>query len=156
MPDTQIDSAPHTYADAILRPLREPLLVLDAAFHVHSATPSFYETFHTSPEKTLGRLVFELDNGAWNDTSLRKMLADVLPNHGEFDNPRIDHDFPQIGLRTMIVSGRLLHDGQNNPPMILLVIEDITERRHAGLLLETSEIRYRRLFEAAHDGILIL
>lgn len=36
------------------------------------------------------------------------------------------------------------------------LIEDITERRRAGQLLRASELRYRRLFEAAKDGIFIL
>ena len=39
---------------------------------------------------------------------------------------------------------------------VVMVFHDITERRHAEERLEISEVRYRRLFEAAHDGILIL
>src|SRR6185369_9023006 len=39
---------------------------------------------------------------------------------------------------------------------ILLVIDDITERVESRSAMRASEIRYRRLFEAARDGILIL
>jgi len=38
----------------------------------------------------------------------------------------------------------------------VLVFHDISNRRKAEHELEISEIRYRRLFESAHDGILIL
>jgi PAS domain S-box-containing protein len=39
---------------------------------------------------------------------------------------------------------------------VVLVFHDVSYRRKAEQDLETSEVRYRRLFEAAHDGILIL
>jgi PAS domain S-box-containing protein len=52
----------------------------------------------------------------------------------------------------MLLSGRQV----DNLQRILLVIEDITERREAQVGTRASEIRYRRLFEAARDGILIL
>jgi PAS domain S-box-containing protein len=39
---------------------------------------------------------------------------------------------------------------------ILLFIEDITDRRESQAAMRASESRYRRLFEAARDGILIL
>ncbi|MGA3068009.1 MAG: PAS domain S-box protein [Tepidisphaeraceae bacterium] len=39
---------------------------------------------------------------------------------------------------------------------VVLVFHDISDRRKAELELRTSEVRYRRLFETAHDGILIL
>jgi PAS domain S-box-containing protein len=37
-----------------------------------------------------------------------------------------------------------------------VVMTDITERKHAEEKVRISEIRYRRLFEAAHDGVLLL
>jgi PAS domain S-box-containing protein len=40
--------------------------------------------------------------------------------------------------------------------MILLALEDITDHKRAEEALKVSETRYRRLFESAQDGILIL
>ena len=39
---------------------------------------------------------------------------------------------------------------------VVLVFQDVSNRRQAEQELEISEVRYRRLFESAHDGILIL
>ena len=47
-------------------------------------------------------------------------------------------------------------EATNGDELILLAIEDITERRSQSSRCETSELRYRRLFETAKDGILIL
>ena len=44
----------------------------------------------------------------------------------------------------------------SQPDLILLAIEDITDRHNAEIALRNSEIRFRRLFETAKDGILIL
>ena len=44
----------------------------------------------------------------------------------------------------------------NDPTLVLLAIEDITARHRAEVAMRDSELRYRRLFQAAKDGILIL
>jgi PAS domain S-box-containing protein len=144
------------YADAIMQSMREPLLVLDGELRVKVAIRSFYETFNVTPEQTLGRSVYELGNGQWNIPALRTLLDELLPISGEFDNYQVEHNFPGIGQRTMLLNARWLHNGDPKKKMMLLGMEDITARRHTEFRLEASEMRYRRLFEAAHDGILIL
>jgi PAS domain S-box-containing protein len=54
------------------------------------------------------------------------------------------------------ISISLIHDANNKPVYFLPVIKDITLRKHAEELLLASEVRYRRLFESAKEGILIL
>jgi PAS domain S-box-containing protein len=49
-----------------------------------------------------------------------------------------------------------MRDADGGITGVVMVFHDITERRAAEKRMEVSEIRYRRLFEAAHDGILIL
>ena len=144
------------YADRIVQTLREPLLVLDGTLRVEIASPSFYRAFNVTPEQTLGRSLYKLGDGQWDITALRTLLDDLLPTNGQFDDYQIEQNFPHIGIRTMLLNARPLLDGEAKPTLILLAIEDITQRRKAEHLLQDSEIRYRRLFEAAHDGILIL
>ena len=139
------------YAQAIIEAV-PPLLVLDADLRVKTANGSFYKNFKVAPPETENCLVYELGNGQWNIPKLRTFLEEVLPRHSFFRDFEVTHEFEGIGPRTMLLSGRQV----DNLQRILLFIEDITERRESQAGMRTSEVRYRRLFEAARDGILIL
>jgi PAS domain S-box-containing protein len=139
------------YAQAIVE-TAPPLLVLDADLRVKTANESFYKHFRVSPPQTENCLVYELGNGQWNIPKLRTFLDEVLPRHSFFNDFEVMHEFETIGRRTVLLSGRQVDHLQR----ILLFIDDITERRESQAAMRTSEIRYRRLFEAARDGILIL
>jgi len=143
--------ATRDYAEAVVEAV-PPLLVLDERLRVQTANESFRKAFKISARKTLSRRVYELGNGQWNIPELRTLLEQVLPQKKVFRNFEVTHTFESIGRRTMLLSGRQVDHIQR----ILLVIEDITERRAEQAGIRTSEIRYRRLFEAARDGILIL
>src|SRR5581483_8597667 len=143
--------ATRDYAEAVIEAV-PPLLVLDEELRVQTANKSFCKSFKIPASETMNRLVYELGNGQWNIPELRTLLEQVLPRKDYFTNFEMTHEFESIGRRTMLLSGRQVDHLQR----ILLFIEDITERRAAQAAMRTSEIRYRRLFEAAHDGILIM
>ena len=56
----------------------------------------------------------------------------------------------------MLLNARRFPPEGDDPELILLAIEDVTDRRLAEAAVEHSEVRYRRLFQMAKDGILIL
>jgi PAS domain S-box-containing protein len=143
--------ATRDYAEAVIEAV-PPLLVLDEKLCVQTANKSFCNSFKISARETVGRRVYELGNGQWNIPKLRKLLEEVLPQKSFFKDLEVTHEFESIGRRTMLLSGRQVDHLQR----ILLFIEDITERRDSQAATRASEIRYRRLFEAARDGILIL
>jgi PAS domain S-box-containing protein len=151
----QIANDAREYAESIVETLREPLIVLDADLKVISANRTFYQTFKTKPEETEGKLVYDIGNQQWNIPKLRELLEEILPKNTSFDNFEVEHDFPHLGKRIMLLNARLLPQPPAKPRIMLLAIEDITERKWAEAL-RTSEIRYRRLFESAKDGIIIL
>jgi len=144
------------YADAIIRTTRDPLLVLNADLRLHSANEAFYKTFKAAPGESEGRLIYELGNGQWNIPRLRELLEDILPRNSFFNSLEITHDFESIGRRIMLLNARKLGGANGRPAKILVGIQDITEILHLEATTRRSEVRYRRLFEAAKDGVLIM
>lgn len=145
-----------TYAQNIGDTIRDPLLILDRSLRVKSANRAFYKTFQALPEDTEDCLISELGNGEWNVPLLLDLLRDILPTKGHFDDYEVTHDFPKIGRRTMLLNARKLYRPGNRTVLLVLAMEDITERKQAEAAMSNSEQRFRRLFETAHDGILIL
>jgi two-component system CheB/CheR fusion protein len=139
------------YAESILE-IVPPLLILDENLRVLTANESFYKHFQLSPEQTEKRLVYELDKHQWDIPKLRKLLEEILPRNSFFDNFEVTHGFGGLGQRTLHLSAHRVDHLQR----ILLSINDITERLQLETEVQRSELRYRRLFEAARDGILIL
>jgi PAS domain S-box-containing protein len=145
-----------TFAEGIVETVREPLVVLDSDLRVRTANRSFYRVFHVSPTETEGQSFFALGNGQWDIPRLRELLEDILPRDAHFDDFQVDHEFEGIGRRSMVLNARRLTSADGQPGQVLLAIEDATERLRAAEALALSEIRYRRLFETAQDGILIV
>ncbi len=123
------------FAESIIATVREPLLVLDEKLEVVSANRSFYNVFKVKHEETIGKRIYRLGNGQWNIPALRKLLEDILPSNSHFDDYEVTHDFEHIGRRTMLLNARRLFREANRSKLILLAIEDITERKQAELQL---------------------
>jgi two-component system CheB/CheR fusion protein len=107
-----------------------PLLILDADLRVLKANRSFCEAFKVTPEKSEGRLVYELGNGQWNIPKLRTLLQDILPRDKAFVNFEVEHTFESIGHRVMLLNGRQTDWGDSGATL-LLSISDVTERKMA-------------------------
>jgi len=100
VPDTRV------LAHAIFDTVREPLLVLDQHLRVVAASRSFYLTFGVSADKTEGVLLYELGNGEWDIPKLRLLLGKILPEQGAMEDYEVEHDFPNIGWRSMLLNAR--------------------------------------------------
>jgi PAS domain S-box-containing protein len=144
------------YAENIIATLREPFVVLDKSLRIRTSNAAFYHDFHVSKEDTEGRFVYELGDGQWNIPDLRTLLNQILSTKNPVEDFEVEHVFPVIGQKNMLLNARRFPPDSDDPSLVLLAIEDITERRRAQTAIKHSEIRYRRLFEKAKDGILIL
>ncbi|WP_300464557.1 sigma 54-interacting transcriptional regulator [Desulfobacula sp.] len=115
---------------SILSSVREPLVVLDANLKVVDANPSFYKTFYVTPQETEGTLIYDLGNGQWNIPRLRELLEQALPENS------IYNDFETIGSKIMHLNARRIYREANQTELILLAIEDVTEREYFKRNLE--------------------
>ncbi len=126
-------------AEATLRTSPVPLLVLDKHLRVATGNEAFYKTFQVDAEATEGQLVYELGNGQWDIPRLRELLEKILPQHSLFNGFEVAHEFETIGHRTMVLNARRMEIGQGMTERIVLVIEDITERKRAEKALREAK-----------------
>lgn len=152
----QAVAAARDYAENTVETVRDPLLVLNAELCVESANRSFYRAFRVEPSETIGTFIYELGNHQWDIPRLRELLEEILPHSTSIEAFQVEHDFERLGHRVMLLDARRILDPQKKTKQILLAIEDITERRKLEQKLNASETLYRRLFETAKDGVLIL
>lgn len=116
-------------AQGIVDTVREPILVLDKGLCVIAASRSFYSAFKVRPEDTQGRHLFALGDGQWDIPKLRVLLEKILPEQGVMEGYEVDHEFPDLGHRTMCLNARQVFYQGGADTTILLGIEDVTEQR---------------------------
>ena len=139
------------YAESIFETVREPLLVLDSDLRVVKANRSFYNFFRVTPEETIGDFIYDLGNRQWNIPGLRTLLEYILPEDNKFDGYEVEHEFSSIGRKIMLLNARQITQKEAGSRMILLAIEDITERKQSEKELQESEERYKRISEELTD-----
>ncbi|MDF2553925.1 MAG: domain S-box protein [Chryseobacterium sp.] len=116
------------FLSSIIHTVRESLLVLDANFVVISANTHFLNTFKVSAEDTVGTLLFELGNHQWDIEALKELLIKILPTNNPVIDFEVEHDFPHIGKKVMLLNAyRVEFEGQYKD-RILIAIEDITDK----------------------------
>ena len=144
-----------TYAQDIVDTVREPLLMLDTTLRVRSANRAFYQTFQVSSEETENRLIYELGNGQWDIPALRTLLEDIIPTSSVFNDFELEHTFPIIGRRVMLLNGRKLRPGSHTE-LLVLAMEDVTERRRSEADLKAIETYAQNIVDTVREPLLIL
>jgi len=151
----------------ILDSFREPVLVLDAELKVIKANRPFLSTFKVKPAETEGRLIYEIANNQWDIPQLRKLLEEILPENTEFNDMEVEQSFENIGHRVMQLNCRRIYRRPEETQLILLAIEDVTqkvmEQRNVEELVEQRTVeliaakeeaeRKQATVEAAYDQI---
>lgn len=132
-------------AQAIVNTIPEPFLVLDDKIRVLAASRSFYEKFKVDPEQTRGHLLYSLGDGQWDIPALRILLETIIPEKTAMDGFEVEHDFPNLGRRTMLLNARKVLYDDSSLSTILLAFSDVTDRRviereKANLLQQTEEL----------------
>lgn len=135
------------YAEATLRTSPVPLLVLESDLTVVTANEAFYQRFQVAPADTEGQKVYDLGNRQWDIPKLRELLEDILPQHYTFQQFEVTHEFESIGRHTMLLNARRMEVEAGGSERIVLVLEDITDRKKAEEAIQASERRQRVLLK---------
>ncbi|MCX7044073.1 MAG: PAS domain S-box protein, partial [Candidatus Sumerlaeota bacterium] len=141
------------YSESIINTVREPLIVLDQDLRVVTASRSFYEVFKVKPEETVGQLIYDLGNKQWNIPKLRELLETILPQKATFDGYEVEHNFATIGRRIMLLNARQIQRVLGKERIILLAIEDITERKEIEAGLEKTRKELEVIKKSADESI---
>ncbi len=141
----ELVTASRDYAEAIIVNLREPLLVLDKNLRIKKANDAFYKTFRVNEPETEGVLIYDIGNKQWDIPALRTLLEKILPEKSVFNDFEVTHTFSSIGERVMLLNAREVINKNSSEKLILLSIEDITERKKAQEVINKSGEHFRYL-----------
>src|ERR1700736_2222594 len=107
-------------AQSIVDTVREPVVVLDKALRVIAASRSFYSAFKVSPENTQGKPLYALGDGQWDIPKLRVLREKIIPEHGVMEGYEVEHEFPDLGQRTISLDARqVFYDGGADTTILL-------------------------------------
>jgi two-component system, chemotaxis family, CheB/CheR fusion protein len=155
--ELEIEAA-RTYLDSIIATIRQPLVVLDEALRVVSASASFYRVFSIAPEVAIGRSLPAA--GAHLDVpALRDFLAAIQARGATIDGHEVELELPGLGRRAFLMSARVLREVPSAHRKILVATDDVTEARREGKALEAAKSEAERanigksrfLAAASHD-----
>ncbi len=113
------------FFESIVQTVGEPLVVLDEKLQIVSCNSAFCDTFQNGSQPIENTLIYEIGSGQWNHPELRRLLEKVLPENKQFENLRVEADFPDIGHKTFIINGRQLEQGPGQAAMILLAMREL-------------------------------
>ena len=129
----------YNYNQIILDTIHEPMLILDKNIRIKSANKSFCKAFHVSEEESIGISLYKLGNNQWNIPRLRELVEEIVPKNNRFSNFEVEHTFPAIGTKIMLLNAHRIIQKSNNEELIVLSIIDITDTRKLALALQEKE-----------------
>jgi PAS domain S-box-containing protein len=143
-------------ASDIVETVPSALLILDRNLNISSANRAFYQTFRTSKDETEGCLIYDLGNRQWDIPALRTLLESVIPHRTSVEGFEVEHDFPSIGQRTMLVNARKIFRPGEHDGFILLAIEDVSEERAARKESNRNWELTQNIVDTIRDPLVVL
>jgi HD-GYP domain-containing protein (c-di-GMP phosphodiesterase class II) len=147
------DQTDHIVFEDIFETVREPVLVLNPDLTVVSANRNFYHTFKITPNKTIGRIIYDLGKQQWNIPGLRILLEEILKKENRFDNYEVEHVFEDIGRKIVLFNARRVNLKGIGSGLILLAMEDITGRKQTEDDIKQNFLQTRKALEATIHAI---
>ena len=152
---TEIQDA-REYAENIVETVREPLVVLNSDLKILTANHSFYDTFKVTPEETIGNFIYDLGNRQWDIPQLRVLIEEILPQDTVFNGYEVEHDFLDIGRKTILLNARQISRENIGSNIILLAMEDITQRKQLEAEIQDAKEYAENIVETVREPLVVL
>ncbi|MDA8430965.1 MAG: PAS domain S-box protein [Geobacteraceae bacterium] len=153
--ETEIQDA-REYAENIVETVREPLVVLNADLRILTANHSFYETFKVTPEETIGNFIYDLGNRQWDIPKLRVLVEEILPHDTVINGYEVEHNFPGIGRKIILLNARQIFRENVGSRIILLAMEDITARKQLEAEIQDAREYAENIVETVREPLVVL
>jgi diguanylate cyclase (GGDEF)-like protein/PAS domain S-box-containing protein len=153
--ETEIQDA-REYAENIVETVIEPLVVLNSDLKILTANHSFYDTFKVTPRQTIGNFIYDLGNRQWDIPKLRVLFEEILPHDTMFNGYEVEHDFPGIGRKTILLNARQIFRERIGSHIILLAMEDITERKQLEAEIKDAREYAENIVETVIEPLVVL
>jgi diguanylate cyclase (GGDEF)-like protein/PAS domain S-box-containing protein len=148
--------AAREYAENIVETVREPLVVLNSDLKILTANHSFYETFKVTPDKTIGHFIYDVGNRQWDIPLLRVLIEEILPQDTVINDYEVEHDFPHIGCKTILLNARQIFREEIGSHIILLAMEDITDRKELEGQIQVAREYAENIVETVREPLVVL
>jgi two-component system CheB/CheR fusion protein len=116
-----------SFAESIVETVREPMLVLNNELRILTISQAFAERYNLTVAEAKGKLLTELNEGAWNLPTLRSLLLNLIDDKSEeFDDMALEIKLPKLETHRVLVYGRRLLNHGSQMNCVLLGISDDT------------------------------
>jgi PAS domain S-box-containing protein len=119
------------FAENIVQTVRHPLMVLNHNLVVVSVNQSFCKFFKCKPEQVRGQMYDVVLNVWWANDELRRQLRELQLENRMLEDFLLEQNLSETGKRALLVNARRLEGTEGGEPLLMLALEDITERRAA-------------------------
>jgi two-component system CheB/CheR fusion protein len=126
------------YALAVVRTVREPLVVLDGECRIGLANDAYYELFGETEATLSGRALWETSEGIWNQGDLRPQLEAACAGGRVIKNLEFSRNLRRRGQRLLRLNAAAIHR-EDRPALLLLAVQDVTEAKQAEKLRIDAE-----------------
>jgi PAS domain S-box-containing protein len=145
---------PSDLAGSVLETMRQPLVILDERLVVRLVNDAFCRAFEVTEADAVGRSIEELGELQWDSPILQAALGTVLEDQPALTDVEIRFDAGRRGPRTFVMDVRRVVVQDTRSRLVLVALDDVTDRRRAELERDIYERRLERsnrdLEEFAH------
>ena len=150
-----VDAASNCLRGEILAQVSDAVIAIDGRQRVTYANAAAERQYGIAASWALGQLLSKVYETQWLHPEAKADAETALRERGEWrgENIHVRRDGRELHVELSVT---VLRETSDQSAGVLAVIRDISGRKQAEDKLRVSEIRYRRIFEAAQDGVLLL